>query len=166
MDPPTIEEDTKMSKPERSGLHEATRYQECLERIDRLRPDSVAQWGTMSAAQMLSHCAEVQDVSNGSRELRGTPFLVKLFKGVIRRMVLSDKPYPKSTGTHPQYVQRLDKDFEAEKQRLLSGLEVYRQLDPSAAERIVHPLFGKLSFEEKGFLTYKHLDHHLKQFGV
>ena len=155
-----------MSTTQRSGLHESAVYQECLERIHRLQPSSTPEWGTMSAAQMLSHCAEVQEVSNGTKELRGTPFMVKLFKGVIRKMVLSDKPYPKSTRTHPQYIQQSDRDFEAEKQRLLAGLESFRQMDAAAAERGVHPLFGKLTLEEKGYLTWKHIDHHLKQFGV
>ena len=155
-----------MSTSPRTGLHEAACYEKCLGRIDRLRPDSPPVWGSMDAAQMLSHCAEVQEVSNGSKELRDTPLFVRLFKGVIRTMVLSDKPYPKSTRTHPQYIQRSEKDFEVEKQRLVASLEAFRKMDPAAAERGVHPLFGKLTLEEKGFLTYKHLDHHLTQLGV
>ena len=155
-----------MSTSPRSGLHETERYEDCLERIDRLRPETIPQWGSMDAAQMLSHCAEVQEVSNGSKELRDTPLMIKLFKGVIRKMVLSDKPYPKSTRTHPQYIQRSQKDFEAEKQRLVASLDVFRKMDSAAAESSAHPLFGKLTLEEKGFLTYRHLDHHLTQFGV
>ncbi|MGH9801334.1 MAG: DUF1569 domain-containing protein, partial [Blastocatellia bacterium] len=29
-----------------------------------------------------------------------------------------------------------------------------------------HPAFGKLSTKDWGALTYKHMDHHFRQFGV
>ncbi len=77
---------------------------EALERIDGLSPDTQPQWGVMSAGQMLSHCAEIQEVSNG-KALEGTPFIVRLLGGFIRKMVVNDKPYPRSTKTHPQYLQ-------------------------------------------------------------
>ena len=79
------------------------------------------QWGSMTAAQMLAHCAEIQEVSNG-KELKNTPFIAKLFRGMIRKMVINDKPYPKNTKTHPQYLQTKACDFANEKKRLLDAL--------------------------------------------
>lgn len=119
----------------------------------------------MTAAQMLAHCAEIQDVSNG-KELRGTPFVVKLFKGMIRNMVVNEKPFPKNTKTHPQYRQTSDRDFEEEKRRLLEALDKFVNADVAQSERFEHPLFGSMTAEEKGWSMYKHLDHHLRQFGV
>jgi len=140
-------------------------YQSCLDRIDRLEPGSIPQWGTMTAAQMLAHCAEIQDVANG-KDLNGTPFLVRLFKGMVRNMVVNDKPYPRNTRTHPQYRQTSDSDFASAKARLLTSTGEFVSAGSSDAGDRRHPLFGEMTAEEKGWSIYKHLDHHLTQFGV
>ena len=149
----------------RTNLRNQDTYRTVLTRIERLDPETRPQWGAMTPAQMLAHCAEVQEVSNG-KGLEGTPFIARLLKGMIRRMVLSDKPLPRGTRTHPQYRQTADKDFAAEKQRLLHALESFLAQDETELEQRAHPLFGKMTVEEKGWGMYKHLDHHLNQFGV
>lgn len=154
-----------MNADARPDLHSPETYQECVSRIQALTPESRPLWGTMTAAQMFAHCAEVQEVTNG-KELRGTPFLIKLFRGVIRRMVLSDKPYPKNSGTHPQYRQKEDRDFEAERRRLLAALDAFVRAGAEGGPGPEHPLFGRLTPGEKGRSMVKHLDHHLRQFGV
>ncbi len=149
----------------KKSLYSPNVYQGCLSRIDRLMQESKPQWGSMSAAQMFAHCTEILEVTNG-KELKDTPFIVKLFKGMIRNMVVNEKPYPKNSKTHPQYRQATEKDFEVEKQRLLDALAKFVNMDKEKAENIKHPIFGKMSEEEKGWSMYKHLDHHLSQFGV
>ncbi len=114
---------------------------------------------------MMAHCAEVQEVSNG-KALENTPLVVKLLGGVIRKMVFSDKPFPKNTRTHPQYRQTGSRDFATEKKRLIEALDQFVSADGKSGELNPHPLFGKVSEEEGGWGMYKHLDHHLKQFGV
>lgn len=116
----------------------------------------------MNAAQMFAHCAEVQEVANG-KELVGTPLVIRLFGRLIRRMVLSDRPYSRSVRTHPQYIQARECDFETEKRRLLSVLDSFVDAGPRPLD---HPLFGHMSAEETGRSCRKHLDHHLTQFGV
>jgi len=149
----------------KQNLYEPQVYQDCLARIDKLTPESRRKWGSMTVAQMLAHCAEIQEVSNG-KELRNTPWLVKLFRGMIRSMVLSEKPYPKGMKTHRQYLKTSECDFEAEKKRLLAALEKFADAAKSPASQPTHPLLGKMTPEEKGWAVYKHLDHHLRQFGV
>ena len=140
-------------------------HQECIQRIETLTPDTKPAWGKMTAAQMLAHCAEIQEVANG-KPLENTPFFAKLFKGYIRKMVTNDTPYPKNTKTHPQYLQTQDRDFETEKKRLLASVEAMVNMEPAERQRIVHALFGKMTDEERGWSMYKHLDHHLTQFSV
>ena len=147
----------------RKLLYDDAVYEEILARIDGLTADSRPVWGTMSSAQMMAHLADVQAVGNG-RPLEGTPWFVRLFAPLIRKMVINDKPYPRNTRTHPQYVQASEKDFEAEKARLIAELEKSRLTPAGAATR--HPLFGELTYEESGWTYYKHLDHHLTQFGA
>ena len=147
----------------RHSLYNPEDYQAFLSRIDQLSADSRPQWGSMTAAQMLSHCAEILEVSNG-KELKNTPFIAKLFKGMIRKMVVGEKPYKKNTQTHPQYRQAEARDFETEKARLLTALDAFVEAENSPGRP--HPLFGTMTHDEKGWSAYKHLNHHLTQFGV
>ena len=154
-----------MEKLTKKSLYSPEVYQDCLNRIEQLTSASKPQWGSMTAAQMLSHCAEILEVANG-KELKNTPLLVKLFKGMIRNMVVNEKPYPKNTKTHPQYKQMADCDFTAEKKRLLNALDKFYNFDKEHAGQPEHPLFGAMTTEERGWSMYKHLDHHLTQFNV
>jgi len=120
----------------------------------------------MSVGQMLAHCAEAQEVANGTKKLEGAPFVAKLFKGFIRKTVVNEKPYPKGTKTHPQYLQSTERDFQREKEYLLSALKMFVKMDEAKVARVEHLLFGRMTREERGWGMYKHLDHHLKQFGV
>ena len=115
---------------------------------------------------MLAHCAEAQEVANGTKKLEGAPFVAKLFKGFIRKTVVNEKPYPKGTKTHPQYLQSTERDFQREKEYLLSALKMFVKMDEAKVARVEHLLFGRMTREERGWGMYKHLDHHLKQFGV
>lgn len=163
--PPTQKRISAMEKSTKKGLFSPEVYQDCLNRIERLTPVATPQWGRMSAAQMLSHCAEILEVANG-KELAHTPLLVKLFKGVIRKMVVSEKPYPRNAKTHPQYRQRADCDFAAGKKRLLNALDKFYAAGKTGAGQPKHPLFGAMTPVESGWSMYKHLDHHLRQFNV
>ncbi len=140
-------------------------YREVLDRIDQLNPESQPKWGEMNVAQMMDHCAEVQDVSNG-KALNGSSFMVKLFKGMIRKIVVSEKPYKPGIPTHPQYRQSEPKDFAVSKARLLKAIRLFAEENKDGPSQHKHPLFGEMSHQEKGWSTYKHIDHHLQQFGV
>jgi hypothetical protein len=146
----------------KKNLYSHDVYQLCLARIEKLTLQTRPHWGSMSAAQMLAHCAEILEVANG-KALKHTPFLAKLFKRMIRNMVVNEKPYPKNTRTHPQYKQTVERDFETEKERLLGALAQFIEQEDILRK---HPLFGAMTVEEKGWSMYKHLDHHLSQFGV
>ena len=145
-----------------TSLYHPEVYNQTLVRINKLTLETTPQWGKMDAAQMIAHCVAILDVSNG-KPLENTPFVARLFKGMIRKMVVGEKPYPKSSKTHPQYQQSSPKDFEKEKQRLLAAMEKWKGME---GEETKHALFGVLTKEEKGWSSYKHLDHHLSQFGV
>jgi hypothetical protein len=148
---------------EMKSLYDQQVYNRVLERIEKITPETTPAWGRMNAAQMMAHCTEIIEVSDG-KPLENTPFIARLFKGYIKKMVVGPKPFPKNTKTHPQYVQTgSKKDFENEKQRLLNALASMKEKE---GEKTEHVLFGVLTPEEKGWSQYKHLDHHLTQFGV
>lgn len=150
---------------ERKNFFDDDTYEALLERLDRLLPDSAPAWGKMNAAQMLAHCSEVAEVANG-KALEGTPWYIGLFGGLIKKLVLSGRPYPRGTKTHPQYIIGEDNDFDREKARLLEVLAAMHSGGRAQAGRKRHPIFGAMTADEHGWATYKHLDHHLTQFQV
>jgi hypothetical protein len=153
-----------MSTTTPDNLADAATAAAFKDRIGRLEPDIRPQWGEMTAAQMMAHCTEIFDVACG-KPLEGTPWYVNLFKGMIRKMVVNDKPYPRSTRTHPQYRQTEDREFEAERVRILAAMDRFTQACQTR-EYLEHPLFGPMTVEEAGRAMAKHLDHHLEQFGI
>lgn len=116
----------------RKSLYDDATYEECRARIGHLRDDSAPSWGTMTASQMVAHCAEVQEVANG-KELVGTPWFIKLIAPLIHRSVMNDKPYPHGLRTHPQYRQTTERVLDAERSRLLA----IPPFAPSVARRSV-----------------------------
>lgn len=159
-----MQEGVRTAMTKKSLLEESVR-QECINRVHQLTPETQPAWGKMDAAQMLAHCAEAQEVLNG-KPLKGTPFLVKLFKGAIRKAVFNDVPYPKNARTHPQYLIAEKRTFDAEKERLIAALQRTGNLTEAERRAIKHPLFGAMTDAELGWGGYKHLDYHLSQFGV
>ncbi len=142
-------------------------YDAMVSRIDQLSNTTTAQWGRMDVAQMLAHCAEVQEVMNGTKELKNTPLMLRIIKGMVRKAVVNKVPYKKKSGTHPQYIKsKTTPDFDQMKNELLAALSFDQQLSQEEAEAIVHPLFGKMTQSERGIAGWKHMDHHLRQFDV
>jgi len=110
---------------------------------------------------MLAHCSEVQEVLNG-KELKNTPLIARIFKKMVRKVAVGPKLYTRNSITHPQYRIADQRQFELEKARLLAALSLF-QADRKPGK---HILFGEMSVEERGWTAFKHLDHHLRQFGV
>ncbi|MFW6083804.1 MAG: DUF1569 domain-containing protein, partial [Gemmatimonadota bacterium] len=143
-------------------LNDSDVHEECVRRIEALGPDAAPEWGEMNVAQMLAHCVEVQKVMNDG-PLEGTPWYLRLAAPLVKRLVLSGGAFPKNVATHPQYDVGPDRDFETEKRRLLDTLAAFRDRGRAGID---HPIFGRMTPEETGWVAYKHLDHHLRQFGV
>ena len=85
--------------------------------------------------------------------------------GPIFRFFAYNFPMPKGAPTHPDYVVGDRHDFAAEKARCLTLLEDFAKR-PMEAEWPVSPIFGKQTGKFASRVQAKHVDHHLKQFGV
>jgi Protein of unknown function (DUF1569) len=134
-------------------------------RLAALEPAAQRQWGEMDPAQMLRHCALSLRDPLGERSVKQV-LLGKLVTPFIRRAVFGDKPFRRNAPTDPAYVVSDPTDFEAERTRLATLIDQVVQRGLVKAEGRVHPFFGRLSGDEWGRLICKHLDHHLRQFGV
>ena len=132
-----------------------------LTRINNLTAKTNAQWGKMDVAQMLWHCKHPLKVAIKNKNEGNGKLFMKLFK----KSLYSEKPFKKNLPTIKFLVASQKKDFTSEKEQLIQlisdthNLKERKQWNP-------HPIFGKFTHEQWGKLEYKHLDHHLKQFGV
>lgn len=137
---------------------------ELLSRLANLKPASTRLWGKMTPAQMLAHCSRVLETAVGITP-RKQALLGKIVTPFIRSMIVGEKPFGRNSPTDPKFVISDERDFDAERKRLVELVELFAQRGPEAAGKATHSFFGKLSGEEWGTLSYKHLDHHLRQFG-
>lgn len=81
-------------------------------------------------------------------------------------MVVNETPYKQNLQTAPRFVIKDDKDFNNEKNRLINFILKTQQLGESYFDNKEYPSFGVLTKSEWNNMFYKHLDHHLKQFGA
>lgn len=137
--------------------------QEIINRINKLTPESQRQWGKMNVAQMLAHLQIPMGVALGTNTVKGN-WLMKLILPLFKKKLYDETPWKQGLPTDKSFVMTdLEKDFDTEKNQLL---EKINQFSESAIVGEKHPVFGKLTKENWSKATWKHIDHHLKQFGV
>ncbi|MRN56670.1 DUF1569 domain-containing protein [Paenibacillus monticola] len=137
---------------------------EILNRIEKLSPNSKPQWGTMNAAQMLAHCSSFQDIPMGN-SFPPRSWLGRLIGRFVKPISYNDKPIPHNMSTIPTILISDNKDFETEKEKLKQRILTFQSNGPEKCSSHPHPFFGKITPEQWGKVIYKHLDHHLRQFG-
>jgi len=147
------------------SIFESAAKKEILKRIDLLTPQSQRKWGKMNVAQMLAHCANGMELATGKikppRELIG-----KIIGWMFKSSYSSKRKFPKNVQTIKGGAVVDERDFELEKKRLISAIEEMHAGGEKICTDHPHPIMGKFSPEEWGKGMYKHLDHHLRQFGV
>ncbi|MCD2260489.1 DUF1569 domain-containing protein [Psychroserpens luteolus] len=138
-------------------------HTEILNRIEQLDGQSQAKWGKMNAGQMAWHCQGPLNIILEKNDYGMKPsWFAKLF---FKKSLYNDKPWRKGLPTAKFLKTKEDKDFNAEKATLVELInELHNQRDKS--EWNPHPAFGHFTADQWGQMQYKHLDHHLKQFGV
>lgn len=135
---------------------------EIKNRLNTLSLESERKWGKMDVAQMLHHCQHPLNVSLGKGNVKKQFFpLAFLFK----KSLYNDKPWKQGLPTAKSFKITANKDFGPEKAELEKLIDEFHQLK-NAAHWEPHPLFGKFTPQQWGQMQYKHLDHHLRQFGV
>ncbi len=145
------------------SIFEQDAYTEIRNRLTNLSEDSTRQWGKMTHGQMVHHCQGPLNVILEKVDYGFKPnWLVNL---LFKKSMYSDKPWRKNLPTAPKLKETQERDFVAEKANLESLLdELNSQRDREDWKP--HPAFGALTKEQWGKMQYKHLDHHLNQFGV
>jgi hypothetical protein len=134
------------------------------QRIGSVTSDSVPRWGQMDAQAMLTHLrlsalmalGELPVANKGKRAFRLFP---------IKHLILHVVPFPKGAPTAPELLVSNSEPVDAIRSELVTLVERIGN-GPHDGYGPLHPLFGRLSFREWGVATYKHTDHHLRQFGA
>ena len=137
--------------------------EELQQRIQKIEAHAKGQWGRMTAAQMLAHCRVAMEVPVGDLVLKRNA--LSLIGWMFKGMIISDKPFSKNSPTAAEYRMIDEKNFENELNLFHTAFQKLAQ-GPSAIVCWRHPFFGKMSADDWGHLMYKHLDHHLAQFGL
>ena len=135
---------------------------ERIDRINTLTEKNNPEWGRMNVYQMIKHCVAWEEMIAAKKKFRQT-FPGRLFgKIALRSMISNDNPVKHNMPTLPELkITGSTGDVESEKRKWIALIE-HNALAPNPD--FVHPFFGKMTVEEIGLLTYKHTDHHLRQF--
>jgi Protein of unknown function (DUF1569) len=140
--------------------------QSFIDRINKLSPETKALWGKMNVAQMLAHCSVTYEMIYETKHSAPKGFMKLMLKLFVKGIVVNEKAYPKSSRTAPAFVISEPKIFETEKKRLIDYLTKTQQLGESYFDNKESLSFGKLTKTEWNNMFYKHLNHHLSQFGA
>ncbi len=136
-----------------------------LERLARLTPDAPAQFGKFNAHRMICHLIDASLIAVGDKPVKpGTGFIALK---PVRHLMLFVLPWPKGkVKTHRQFLETKPAEFETDRARLRALLQRVAQRGREGGPFQAHPAFGHLSVQEWGGLVYRHVGHHLAQFGV
>jgi Protein of unknown function (DUF1569) len=149
------------------SLFNSEKRTQIIARLNQLSPESKALWGKMSVGEMLCHCLDGNKMALG--EIPPTDKSNFFTRSLVKYLVVYIIPIPKGApappeiNPHKQGTKPLD--FEKERQLLIADINHFANLS-SEDFKGKHHIFGKLTPDQWGRLGYKHLDHHLKQFGV
>jgi hypothetical protein len=146
-------------------IYDPSTLNEILTRINSLTPATQRKWGKMDIAQMLAHCNETLKVVTN----RSTPkrVLIGFILGpLFKKDYLGEKPLRRNSPTHPTFVMVNERVFAEEQAMYIAMVTEFSRGGEAKCTSHPHSFFGTFTPQEWGTSTYKHLDHHLQQFGV
>jgi hypothetical protein len=140
-------------------------FQQTVARVEALQASAPRQWGKMTPAQMLEHTARVVEMACGKGPQKQI-WPGKLLSWTVRKGFVGEAPFGRNAPTGRDFIIQNEPEFAAVKTRLLSLMREFQSKGERGCDGNVHTFFGRLSGVEWGVTQYKHLDHHLRQFGA
>ena len=135
-------------------------------RINKLNSKSTGLWGKMTVDQMLAHCNVSYEMVFTDKHPKPNGLMKLMLKLFVKQTVVNEKPYKKNSRTAPAFLIANERDFEIEKKRLIDHRTKTQELGEDYFDNKESHSFGPLTKTEWNNLFYKHLNHHLEQFGV
>ena len=138
--------------------------EELVARINLLDENKTAQWGKMNVIQMIKHCILWEQMVFGKKTYKRV-FIGRIFgKMALRNILKDDKPLKRNTPTIPEFIiKETGGNLADEKLNWIANIQQYEHF---TNDHFIHPFFGKMTKDQIGIMAYKHIDHHLRQFGV
>jgi hypothetical protein len=136
---------------------------ELSDRVGAVVWDRRAEWGKFSAPKMVCHLADSLKMAMG--DLKVPPKRLPIRYPPLKQFIIYLAPFPRSAPTAPELLVRAPREWAndiADVQDLLARAGSARTTETWPE----HPAFGKLSKRAWGVLIYRHMDHHLRQFGA
>jgi len=139
-----------------------TTRDELINRINALTENSKAQWGKMTISQMLKHCILWEEMILGQLKCKRS-FIGRLFgKMALKGLIKDEKPMMRNAPTSPELkVTENNGNVASERTKWIALIEGHAHFSNPG---FIHPFFGKMTTEQIGYMAYKHIDHHLRQF--
>ncbi|MFA9211385.1 MAG: DUF1569 domain-containing protein [Moraxellaceae bacterium] len=147
-------------------LFDKQTVEKCIKRIESLSLTSKSKWGKMNAAEMLDHCSKTMEIARNQRHIKRI-FLSYILGQFIKKKFFDQSDTPKNSPTHSSFISHVETEtIDKYKLVLIGHLNAFCEGGENACTNQAHAFFGKLSKQQWGMGMYKHLDHHLQQFGV
>ena len=140
-----------------------------VERLGQLRADTPRCWGTLTASEMLCHLGDAHESVLGVRVPSG-PRAPDVSRPILKWMALYGPiPWPKGAKTRPGVDPHLEGtrpgDFEMDRLRSIASLQRLAEAEPTSLAAH-HFQFGAMSASDWHRWAYRHVEHHLRQFGL
>lgn len=145
------------------NLWESNARQELSNRLDKLTPESSGLWGRMNARQMVAHLVDGLRMAVGDMTPKEKKLPIRF--APLKQLIIYGPPFPKNLPTAPELITRQADDWEAECASLRGLMDSFAGRQ-AGADMPRHPAFGQLSRRAWGVLSYRHIDHHFRQFGI
>ena len=136
-----------------------------ISRVVKLKVNAAPIWGKMNATEMLGHCnATNQSILKWEGKIRKATFRQQLAKFIWMNLMPN---FPKNVKGRKVFDMKGQIDsakFEEERKAFIDLVRKFHSHQHPLTSP--HPFFGPLTTDEWGRVIWKHLDHHLRQFGV
>ena len=148
------------------SVYNKSEVEKLIDRINKLSPKTLAKWGKMNVSQMLAHCNITYEYVFDERNDHPNFFMKIMLKLFVKKIVVGEKPYEHNGRTAPAFIITDEREFAKEKTRLINYINAVFSKGQSYFEGKKSSSFDALTSLEWNNMMYKHLDHHLSQFGV
>jgi Protein of unknown function (DUF1569) len=137
-----------------------------IARINNLSSTTQPQWGKMDVGQMMAHCNISYEMAFDENYKKSNGFLRFILKNLVKKGLVNENPLKKNSSTATEMLVKTSKNFETEKSKLVENVHHLVKKGENYFDLKDHPGFGVMTKQEWNNFYYKHLDHHLTQFGV
>jgi hypothetical protein len=147
------------------NLFEEEALDELIARMETLTPASKGLWGKMTVAQAMAHCQVPMEMALGERNPKRM-MIGRILGPIFKGQFLGEKPLNKNSPTDPTFIVADDRELDVERDRLETLLRRFQVTGADGCTKTPHSFFGPLTPEQWARIMYRHVDHHLQQFGA